>query len=159
MDKLLVLLWLFIFINLDAQDHDRLLEWNEPKPGQSASFPFYSESDTYVSFLGPHKFFVERLAMDLMRFDSFIFSIEYYSDCRGDSAFNRANTKRQADSAIVYMQGKAGNHLHLIAVGYGEDSLLNNCSCEKDKPYTPCNEAQHQENRRLVVRITGIWKD
>jgi hypothetical protein len=173
MNKFLILIGLLMAINSVGQeppiDHlesrKPLLEWKEPKVGQSATFPIYDESDKYISFIGPHKYLVEKLADELLKIDSFTFSIEYYCDCRGDSAFNRSYTKRQADSSITWMQKKTGNRLQLTAIGFGEDSLLNDCSCEKrngekkDGSFSPCKEEEHQKNRRMVVRIIGLRKD
>ena len=70
-----------------------------------------------------------------------------HTDCRGADGYNRQLSQARAQAAVDYLQqqGIAGGRLE--ARGYGEDSPIAECVCER------CSEDQHQENRRTTFRI------
>lgn len=75
-----------------------------------------------------------------------------HTDCRSSYAYNEDLSQRRAKSAVAYLVTKGVDANRILARGYGESQLVNECACEL--PVTSnCTEAQHQENRRTTVKI------
>ncbi|MBK8628359.1 MAG: OmpA family protein [Saprospiraceae bacterium] len=70
-----------------------------------------------------------------------------HTDCRGEDLYNLELSQKRAQSAIEYLMSKGILAERLVAQGYGETQLLDNCSCEQ------CSEEQHQKNRRTTFKI------
>ncbi len=82
-----------------------------------------------------------------------------HTDCRASKEYNCDLSQRRADSAVAYLVSKGIDPDRLIARGYGEFRLLNNCECEPGNFAPGCDEAMHQLNRRTTTRIiTMDWK-
>ena len=71
-----------------------------------------------------------------------------HTDSRGGEQFNQALSERRAKSVVEYLIAKGIKKERLIAVGYGETRLLNNCSNGVD-----CSEQDHAENRRTEFKV------
>jgi outer membrane protein OmpA-like peptidoglycan-associated protein len=80
----------------------------------------------------------------------FIVEIASHTDARGSDGYNYSLSQRRAEAVIKYLTGKGVNRDRLIAHGYGESQLTNNC-----KNHVRCNEKDHQMNRRTEFRILG----
>jgi outer membrane protein OmpA-like peptidoglycan-associated protein len=189
----------FLFLNicgtLWAQHNSTMMDFKHPKIGQQMTIPMFYDLDG-SGLRQDSKYYLDSLVPKLILIDSFTFSIESHTDCRGNQDYNRDLSKRRADQVLDYIQQIAAKPLSMTAYGIGEDSLLNDCSCEgsvkqastryyydedpidsvtikpddtassaTDSPpayrektvfYLPCNETEHQKNRRTVLRITGI---
>jgi len=78
-----------------------------------------------------------------------------HTDCRSSYDYNIDLSQRRADSAVAYLVRKGINPARLIAKGYGESQLVNDCKCE-GKVIVPCSESQHQENRRTTIRTLDV---
>lgn len=78
-----------------------------------------------------------------------------HTDCRSSYDYNIDLSQRRADSAVAYLVRKGINPARLIAKGYGESQLVNDCKCEGGV-VVPCTEAQHQENRRTTIRTLDV---
>lgn len=74
-----------------------------------------------------------------------------HSDSRGDAASNFELSQKRAESAVNYIVGKGIDPDRIIAKGYGESKLLNEC-----KDGVRCSEAQHQVNRRTEIRVLSV---
>ena len=74
------------------------------------------------------------------------------TDCRASSRYNMILSARRAKSAVDYLVKKGVKMNRILAVGYGESKLTNDCVCEPGN-YSPCDEAQHQANRRTEVKV------
>lgn len=74
-----------------------------------------------------------------------------HSDSRGDAASNLELSQKRAESAVDYIVSKGVDANRIIAKGYGESKLINNC-----RDGVKCTEAQHQANRRTEVRILAV---
>lgn len=73
-----------------------------------------------------------------------------HTDSRGDSASNQSLSQARANSVVSYLVAKGVNKSRLVANGYGETRLKNNCA-----DGVSCSEAQHQQNRRTEFRVIG----
>ena len=84
-----------------------------------------------------------------------------HTDCRDDEASNLVLSQARADACVEYIIGQGIQADRILAKGYGESQLLNQCSdvstcgcaplntvgCE------PCSESLHQQNRRTELRL------
>lgn len=84
-----------------------------------------------------------------------------HTDCRDDEASNLLLSQARADACVDYIINQGIQPDRILAKGYGESQLLNQCSdtstcgcaplnvigCE------PCEEALHQQNRRTELRL------
>jgi peptidoglycan-associated lipoprotein len=76
-----------------------------------------------------------------------------HTDCRSDSIYNKGLSQRRADSAVSYIVRQGIDSLRLVARGYGESELVNDCACEGSYVKRKCNEEEHQMNRRTTFRL------
>jgi len=74
--------------------------------------------------------------------------ISSFTDSRAPSAYNMILSQKRARSAVDYLVELGINRDRLVAKGYGDTHLLNNCTKGEY-----CTEEQHQINRRTEVRI------
>ncbi len=78
-----------------------------------------------------------------------------HTDCRSSYAYNEDLSQRRADSAVAYLVRAGIDARRLVAKGYGESSLVNDCQCEGGVK-VPCTEDQHQENRRTTIKTLDV---
>lgn len=76
-----------------------------------------------------------------------------HTDCRADSAYNQDLSQRRADSAVAYIGRKGIDLERMIAKGYGETKLVNDCACEGTRVKRNCTDEEHQMNRRTTFRL------
>ncbi|MFW0718343.1 OmpA family protein [Pedobacter sp. N23S346] len=72
-----------------------------------------------------------------------------HTDSRGNDQYNQWLSQSRANSAVQYIIDRGINKNRIIAKGYGESMLLNQCSNG-----VKCSEADHQLNRRTEFKIT-----
>ena len=73
-----------------------------------------------------------------------------HTDCRASSNYNNTLSQNRSNSAVAYLIKKGILAKRLVAKGYGETQLVNKCADGVD-----CSEAEHQANRRTVIKILG----
>jgi len=71
-----------------------------------------------------------------------------HTDSRGNDAYNLALSQRRAESAVSYLVSKGIARDRMVARGYGETRLRNECSNGVD-----CPESQHEQNRRTEINV------
>lgn len=71
-----------------------------------------------------------------------------HTDSRGTDSYNLRLSERRAEAAVKYLIEKGIPASRIVAKGYGETKLLNNCDNE-----TECSEKEHQKNRRTEFKI------
>ena len=71
-----------------------------------------------------------------------------HTDSRGQDSYNQELSQKRAQSAVDYLISKGVNTQRLIAKGYGETVLINQCDDN-----TTCSEEEHQQNRRTTFKI------
>ena len=74
-----------------------------------------------------------------------------HTDARGDAISNQALSQKRADSAVAYIISKGISNDRIVAKGYGESKLKNQCA-----DGVKCTEEEHQQNRRTEIRITSF---
>lgn len=73
-----------------------------------------------------------------------------HTDSRGNAQYNKALSQRRAQSVVDYLASKGIARSRMVAKGYGEERLVNNC-----KDGVECSEQQHAQNRRTEFRLLG----
>ncbi len=76
-----------------------------------------------------------------------------HTDSRGTDAYNDGLSQKRSDSAVRYIVSKGINQTRIIAKGYGESQLINNCSDGVD-----CTEEQHRMNRNVIFDLINHYK-
>lgn len=77
-----------------------------------------------------------------------------HTDSRGKADFNFQLSQRRAESVVKYLTDRGIARSRLVASGYGESQLKNNC-----KDGVTCTDAEHQMNRRTEVRVSKGGND
>lgn len=77
-----------------------------------------------------------------------IIEIGSHTDSQGSENSNLKLSERRAKVVVDYLLNKGINPERLIAVGYGESKLLNDCDDSKK-----CSDRQHKENRRTEFKV------
>ncbi|MCX2745920.1 OmpA family protein [Mangrovivirga sp. M17] len=73
-----------------------------------------------------------------------------HTDSRAPDAYNMDLSQRRAQSAVDYIISQGIDESRLVAKGYGETQLKNECANDVE-----CPEEKHQENRRTEFRVIG----
>jgi outer membrane protein OmpA-like peptidoglycan-associated protein len=93
---------------------------------------------------------LDKLLKIMVETPEIIVEIGSHTDARGSSKYNSRLSQRRADAAVKWLTDRNIERDRLIPIGYGETVPVNNC-----KDLVPCNERDHQLNRRTEFRIVG----
>lgn len=74
--------------------------------------------------------------------------LDSHTDSRGTSEYNRDLSQRRAQSVVNFLINRGIERERLIAKGFGESRLVNNCSDGVE-----CSEEEHQKNRRTEFMV------
>jgi outer membrane protein OmpA-like peptidoglycan-associated protein len=74
-----------------------------------------------------------------------------HTDCRGTDQYNDELSQKRSDSVVDYIIGKGIAKDRIIAKGYGESELVNDCDDGVD-----CTEEEHRLNRRTEFKIVKM---
>ena len=74
-----------------------------------------------------------------------------HTDSRGTDSYNESLSQRRSDSAVGYIVAKGIAFNRIVAKGYGETQLVNQCSNG-----VQCSDAEHRKNRRTEFKILGL---
>jgi peptidoglycan-associated lipoprotein len=91
----------------------------------------------------------------LVKYPKLRMELGSHTDCRSSYDYNIDLSQRRADSAVAYLVKKGIDPRRLLAKGYGESQLVNDCKCE-GAVKVPCTDAQHQENRRTTIKTLDV---
>ena len=91
---------------------------------------------------------IDKHILSLLKSDSTtIVEVGSHTDARGDDNLNQKLSERRAKSVVDYLISRGVASSRLIAVGYGETKLLNDC-----KDGVECSERKHQQNRQTEFK-------
>lgn len=93
---------------------------------------------------------LDRLAEFLIE-NNLKIELSAHTDSRGSRRYNKDLSQRRAQSCVDYLIERGVSRYNIVAKGYGETRLVNDC-----KDGVECSEEQHQENRRTEVKILEI---
>lgn len=88
-------------------------------------------------------------------YPSMFIELGSHTDCRSSAESNMKLSAARAASSRDYIVAKGVNKLRIVAKGYGETQLLNDCGCEATKQ-SNCPEEMHAKNRRTEFVITRL---
>lgn len=74
-----------------------------------------------------------------------------HTDSRGNAESNQTLSQKRAQSAVDYIISKGISKDRIVAKGYGESKLKNQCA-----DGIKCDEKEHQQNRRTEIRILSF---
>lgn len=94
---------------------------------------------------------LDRLAALMQQFPSMKIELSSHTDSRGTKSYNTTLSSNRAKAAKEYLVKKGIAPDRIVAIGYGETRLRNNCGDEAN-----CSEYEHQRNRRTEVLLTAF---
>ncbi|MNL55336.1 Photosystem I chlorophyll a apoprotein A2 [compost metagenome] len=71
-----------------------------------------------------------------------------HTDSRGERQYNQSLSQQRAEAAVNYLVSKGIARKRLVAKGYGENRLVNNCADGVN-----CTEEEHEQNRRTEIKV------
>ncbi|RYD79514.1 MAG: hypothetical protein EOP53_09540, partial [Sphingobacteriales bacterium] len=108
------------------------------------------------------KIILDTLVQVLTDYPKLIIELGSHTDCRASAEYNQDLSQRRAQSVINYLVNTKGIPSgRMVAKGYGETQLVNNCQCDRKDNDTGihCTEEEHQLNRRTTVRVLSFnWR-
>lgn len=78
------------------------------------------------------------------------FTIESHTDSKGSDKYNLKLSEKRAKKVVEFLENKGIPKDHLIAKGFGESKLLNDCFDNSN-----CSDEEHAINRRTEIKIKG----
>lgn len=97
---------------------------------------------------------LDSLANILQMHQYLVIELSSHTDCRGAVDYNQDLSQKRAESCVNYLVANGIAKDRLVAKGYGENKLLNDCACEAEgDPGYECSDDQHQQNRRTSFSI------
>jgi outer membrane protein OmpA-like peptidoglycan-associated protein/tetratricopeptide (TPR) repeat protein len=94
------------------------------------------------------KIILDSIAVILKTNPNISIELSSHTDSRAPDDYNMKLSQRRAQSCVDYLLEKGIEKGRMLAKGYGETKLMNECADGVD-----CTEEQHQENRRTSIRI------
>lgn len=83
--------------------------------------------------------------------DNIKVELSSHTDSRASRSYNQRLSQKRAQSCVDYLIEKGIDKSRIIAKGYGESQLLNEC-----KDGVKCSEEEHQRNRRTEIKILSV---
>lgn len=101
---------------------------------------------------------LDKIVSVMNKYPNMIVELGSHTDCRGSMAYNERLSDNRAKSSAEYIKTKITNPSNISGKGYGENRILNGCTCEGSKRST-CTEPQHSENRRTEFKVISSGSD
>ena len=130
---------------------DRIVKWQEIDCKTSDSGILLSlnyELNSMLLTVDLKSWIDSELSSPMTNMQEMKLEINAHTDSRGDDNYNLLLSLQRAQAVVDYLASKGISKSRLVAKGFGESKLKNNCSNGVD-----CSEEQHQENRRTEFRI------
>jgi outer membrane protein OmpA-like peptidoglycan-associated protein len=100
---------------------------------------------------------LDKIITIMNKYPKMVIELAAHTDCRGLKAYNEKLSDKRAKSSAAYIQSKIVNPDRIYGKGYGENNILNGCTCE-GAVKSDCTEEQHQENRRTEFKVISVGK-
>jgi outer membrane protein OmpA-like peptidoglycan-associated protein len=97
---------------------------------------------------------LEKLAVIMNRYTDMEIELSSHTDSRATDEYNLTLSQNRAESALEYLVDRGIQRDRMVARGYGEKQLRNNCADGVN-----CSERDHQRNRRTEFRILNFGQD
>ena len=80
-----------------------------------------------------------------------VVELSAHTDSRGNPTANMRLSQQRAEATANYLINNGVNPNQIVPKGYGQTLLLNRCS-----PGVTCPESEHEQNRRVEIKIINI---
>jgi outer membrane protein OmpA-like peptidoglycan-associated protein len=95
---------------------------------------------------------LQKVADIMKKYPQLIIQVKAHTDSRGRDDFNYILSDKRANAVLVWLLKKGINRQRILAIGFGEEQLLNDC-----KNGVKCTEEEHLENRRTEFVIVNPY--
>lgn len=82
------------------------------------------------------------------KYSDMVIELSSHTDSRGGGRYNKELSQKRAESAKKYLTKKGVSKKRIVAKGYGEARIINQCKNNVD-----CSEDEHRFNRRTEFKI------
>lgn len=82
------------------------------------------------------------------KYPDMVIELSSHTDSRGDDGYNEKLSQRRANSAKRWLNNKGVVKERIVAKGYGEEVILNQCTNGEE-----CTDEEHRFNRRTEFKI------
>ncbi len=110
---------------------------------------FYDPNEIIINKKGEKSF--KKIYDFLVRNPHIKVEIGVHTDARGDDNYNLNLSCQRAEAMLKRLIEMGIGQARLVAKGYGEKNLLNECSNR-----VKCEYGQHEKNRRIEITILGL---
>ncbi|MCP9766831.1 flagellar motor protein MotB [Lacihabitans sp. LS3-19] len=87
----------------------------------------------------------------LKKYPDISIELRSHTDSRASDEYNMRLSQARAKSVVDYLLKKGISPNRLVAKGYGETELVNDCDDQ-----TKCSESDHQQNRRTEFKVLAV---
>lgn len=94
---------------------------------------------------------LDKLVELMKKYPKMKIEMRSHTDSRATAQYNKMLSSNRAKAAVTYLKSKGIKATRLVAKGYGESELLNEC-----KDGVNCTEEEHQLNRRTEIKILTL---
>lgn len=91
---------------------------------------------------------LNKLVQFLKDYPTVKIELSSHTDCRASHEYNQTLSQNRVNASADYLVSQGIDRSRIVAVGYGETRLLNECADGVN-----CTEAQHQINRRTEFKV------
>lgn len=94
---------------------------------------------------------LDKLVELMNKYPKMRFEFRSHTDSRSSAKYNKTLSTKRAKAAVGYLVKKGITTKRVVAAGYGESILMNQC-----KDGVNCTEEEHQQNRRTEIKILSL---
>ena len=108
----------------------------------------YEANDAHMENFGLAKESMDYLYNIMAKYNDMVIELSSHTDSRGSDDYNMKLSQRRADGVKKYLMEKGIPENRIVAKGYGETQLVNNCGNG-----VKCSDEEHLQNRRTEFKI------
>lgn len=107
---------------------------------------YYIRSDASIE--------LDKVVALLRKYPSMELELSSHTDSRGSDSYNERLSSNRAKAAVEYIISKGISKNRVVAKGYGETQLVNQCANG-----VKCSDEEHQANRRTEIKVTAFKEE
>ncbi|MBL7818219.1 MAG: OmpA family protein [Saprospiraceae bacterium] len=108
----------------------------------------YEATEAHMENFGLAKESMDYLYGIMSKYNDMVIELSSHTDSRGSDDYNMKLSQRRADGVKKYLVDKGIAENRIVAKGYGETQLVNNCGNG-----VKCSDEEHLNNRRTEFKI------
>ena len=94
---------------------------------------------------------LDKLVGVMTKYPNMKIEMRSHTDSRSSAKYNKTLSTNRAKAAVAYLKSKGIAARRMVAAGYGESLLVNEC-----KDGVNCSDEEHQQNRRTEIKILRL---